>query len=125
MGQDRFMNDFTPVTDGTYIYAEAADGSQVKIRKSDLLTALLTLDKIVVESDFDNYRAIGIYRISGGTIKNSPPNISYGLLVVLSAPPYYLQLAYEVRANLVASAIRTSPSWGSGWSDWKSITLTS
>lgn len=37
---DLKMNQFTPATDGAYIYAEAADGNQVKIAKADLLNAL-------------------------------------------------------------------------------------
>lgn len=34
------MNQLATATDGAYIYAEAADGSQVKISKSNLITAL-------------------------------------------------------------------------------------
>lgn len=34
--KDVAMNAFPQVTDAEYIYAEAADGSQVKIKKSDL-----------------------------------------------------------------------------------------
>ena len=34
---DKRMNEFVPVTDGAYIYGEAANGSQMKIKKSDLL----------------------------------------------------------------------------------------
>ena len=33
---DKRMNQFTPATDMEYVYAELADGSQVKIKKSDL-----------------------------------------------------------------------------------------
>ena len=33
---DKRMNEFAPATDGTYIYGEAANGSQVKIKKEDL-----------------------------------------------------------------------------------------
>jgi hypothetical protein len=34
---DKRMNQFTPATDMEYVYAEAADGSQVKIKKNDLI----------------------------------------------------------------------------------------
>lgn len=34
------MNQLATATDGAYIYVEAADGSQVKISKSNLITAL-------------------------------------------------------------------------------------
>lgn len=37
---DKKMNQFTTATDGAYIYAEASDGSQVKISKSDIIAAL-------------------------------------------------------------------------------------
>ena len=37
---DKQMNQFTTATDGAYIYAEASNGSQVKISKSDLIAAL-------------------------------------------------------------------------------------
>ena len=37
MGQDIKMSAFAPATDGAYIYAESADGSQVKIKKDDLM----------------------------------------------------------------------------------------
>ena len=39
--QDILMNAFTPATDAEYIYAEAADGSQIKIKKSDLISLIL------------------------------------------------------------------------------------
>lgn len=38
--QDIAMNQFQVVTDAAYIYAEAANGSQVKIKKSDLADVL-------------------------------------------------------------------------------------
>ena len=34
---DQRMNEFAPATDIEYVYAEAADGSQVKIKKNDLI----------------------------------------------------------------------------------------
>lgn len=37
---DKQMNQFTTATNGAYIYAEASDGSQVKISKSDIIAAL-------------------------------------------------------------------------------------
>ena len=38
--QDIAMNQFQMVTDAAYIYAEAANGSQVKIKKSDLVEVI-------------------------------------------------------------------------------------
>lgn len=37
---DRAMNSFPVVTDAAYVYAESADGSQVKIKKSDLASVV-------------------------------------------------------------------------------------
>ena len=37
------MNEFATATDGAYIYAEAADGSQVKISKASLASLIKTL----------------------------------------------------------------------------------
>ncbi|WP_257932688.1 hypothetical protein [Bacteroides muris (ex Fokt et al. 2023)] len=39
--QDIPMNQFQVVTDAAYIYAEAVNGSQVKIKKSDLVVLLV------------------------------------------------------------------------------------
>lgn len=40
-GDDIKMNSFAQATDAAYIYAEAANGSQVKIKKSDLVKLLV------------------------------------------------------------------------------------
>ena len=44
---DLKMSQFTPATDGAYIYAEAADGSQVKIAKADLVELIRAAMPIV------------------------------------------------------------------------------
>ena len=51
--QDIAMNQFQVITDAEYIYAEATNGSQGKIKKSDLISKLLAsseLDKIKIIS---------------------------------------------------------------------------
>ena len=51
--QDIAMNAFASMTDAAYIYAEAANGSQGTIKKSDLISKLLAaseLDKIKIIS---------------------------------------------------------------------------
>lgn len=40
---DKRMNQFTTATDGAYIYAEDADGSQVKLTKASLANVLNSL----------------------------------------------------------------------------------
>lgn len=57
---DKRMNEFQQVTDAEFVYAEDANGSQVKIRKSDLLNLL--------------------YRYSlGGSINQLPDDLLPGL----------------------------------------------
>lgn len=38
---DKKMNEFTPATDANYIYGELADGNQIKLPLSDLLSSIL------------------------------------------------------------------------------------
>ena len=38
---DKRMNEFQQVADAEYVYAEAANGSQIKIKKSDLVSLIL------------------------------------------------------------------------------------
>ena len=40
---DKKMNEFAPATDSAYIYGEATNGSQVKIKKEDLAIVLRKL----------------------------------------------------------------------------------
>ena len=46
-GDDIKMNSFAQATDAAYIYAEAANGSQVKIKKSDLVEVIRAAMPIV------------------------------------------------------------------------------
>ena len=52
---DKRMNEFTLAANGTYIYAEAADGSQVKLKKSDLV------ELIRVNMPIARFGANGLY----------------------------------------------------------------
>ena len=47
--QDIKMNSFAQATDAAYIYAEAANGSQVKIKKSDLFTSVFAYKGLLRE----------------------------------------------------------------------------
>ena len=82
--QDIAMNAFTSATDAEYIYAEATNGSQVKIKKSDLLNAMF--QKGTPVKDYNLNTEIGIYYINvsvNGTINGPSNSISYGILFVL------------------------------------------
>lgn len=59
------MNSFAQATDAAYIYAESSNGSQVKIKKSDLLSSLFQ-GRGDVTSNLDDYTTTGFYGINGG-----------------------------------------------------------
>lgn len=126
-GQDIEMNAFTSANDGAYIYAEAANGSQVKIKKSDLLSAVFQ-GKGNVASDLDNYTATGFYGINNAIYVTGV--VSYGMLLVFNGEPTaaaaggrpIVQIA--INGDYPALAIKIRVRWIDSWSVWKSITLT-
>lgn len=60
-GDDIKMNSFAQATDAAYIYAEAANGSQVKIKKSDLAKIIGKL--LPIGNDFFYEGSIGIGQV--------------------------------------------------------------
>ena len=64
-GDDIAMNAFKVLTDVTYVYGEAADSSQGKIKKSDLLSEMFQYRGDVSEN-YDNFIKNGIYQIYSG-----------------------------------------------------------
>lgn len=121
--QDIAMNQFQMVTDAPYIYVELADGSQGKIKKSDLLNAMF--QKGTPVKDYNLNTEIGIYYINvsvNGTINGPSNSISYGILFVLKGlNNYIVQIACSV-TGLLNVFIRTRTELT--WSEWKSITIT-
>ena len=116
------MNSFAQATDAAYIYAEAANGSQVKIKKSDLLSEVFQYRGDVSEN-YDNFIENGIYQIySGANVTNAPTGIGYGMLLVFKTKFYLFQIAMDVRPSNISVKLRTNS--GPAWSDWKSVTLT-
>ena len=86
-GDDIAMNQFQVVTDAAYIYAEAANASQVKIKKSDFIDIVkryITSVRFaggIPDSDLNSiYKneesGISIYNISAA-ILNSPATYSF------------------------------------------------
>lgn len=122
-GDDIAMNQFQIVSDAPYVYVELADGSQGKIKKSDLLNAMF--QKGTPVKDYNLNTEIGIYYINvsvNGTINGPSNSISYGILFVLKGlNNYIVQIACSV-TDLLNVFIRTRTELA--WSDWKSITLT-
>lgn len=77
-GQDIEMNAFKLLADAAYIYGEAADGSQVKMKKSDILS---TIDITAIADLNEAYKTFqaGLSIVYVGNTMNSP--ISYGLCI--------------------------------------------
>ena len=116
------MNSFAQATDAAYIYAESSNGSQVKIKKSDLLSEVFQYRGDVSEN-YDNFIENGIYQIySGANVTNAPTGIGYGMLLVFKTKFYLFQIAMDVRPSNISVKLRTNS--GPAWSDWKSVTLT-
>lgn len=123
MAEDIKMNSFAQATDAAYIYAEATNGSQVKIKKSDLLNAMF--QKGTPVKDYNLNTEIGIYYINAsvnGTINGPSNSISYGILFVLKGlNNYIVQIACSVTGLLnVFIRTRTELAWG----EWKSVNIT-
>lgn len=121
--QDIAMNQFQVETDAEYIYVEATNGSQVKIKKSDLLNAMF--QKGTPVKDYNLNTEIGIYYINvsvNGTINGPSNSISYGILFVLKGlNNYIVQIACSV-TGLLNVFIRTRTELA--WSEWKSVNIT-
>lgn len=124
-GQDRFMNDFAPVTDASYIYAEAADGSQVKIKRSDLFSVLFQ-DRGAISNgeDLNKYRQ-GMFYIfpENGTVLNGPPFGRF-ILLCFTSGGHVVQFAVNVHPGQYNFMYRTSHNNGGLWNLWKSISMT-
>ena len=122
---DLKMNAFPVTTDGAYIYAETADGSQVKIKKSDLFSALFQ-DRGVIpnESDLNKYLQ-GMYYIypENGTVLNGPSFTRFILVCFLSGS-HVVQFAVNVHPGNYHFMYRTSHNNGDTWNYWKSISFT-
>ena len=120
--QDIKMNQFQTVSGAPYVYVELADGSQGKIKKSDLLSEMFQYRGDVSEN-YDNFIENGIYQIYyGSNVTNAPDGISFGFLLVFKTEFYLAQIALEVRPGNMAVKLRTNS--GHVWSGWKSVTLT-
>ena len=120
--QDIKMNQFQIVSGAPYVYVELADGSQGKIKKSNLLSEMFQYRGDVSEN-YDNFIENGIYQTySGPNVTNAPDGISFGFLLVFKTKLYLAQIALEVRPGNIAVKLRTNS--GPAWSGWKSVTLT-
>ena len=127
--QDIKMNSFAQATDAAYIYAEAANGSQVKIKKSDLLSSVLSGNLNYPNGDINELKNNGIYYVgSNPTAKD----VGITFLGVFAAPPAVMQIGYDSNYEEDSAAIalkvrfvlRGNDASYSTWSKWRSISLT-
>lgn len=128
-GDDIKMNSFAQATDAAYIYAEAANGSQVKIKKSDLLSSVLSGNLNYPNGDINELKNNGIYHAgSNPTAKD----VGITFLGVFAAPPSVMQIGYDSNYEEDSAAIALKVRFVLGgndasystWSKWRSISLT-
>ena len=114
--QDIKMNQFQIVSGAPYVYVELADGSQGKIKKSDLLGALFQ-DRGTFEGDVNELRTAGMYYVTGNT-KNIPSGY-YGLMLVFRSGPGIVQIVYSVagRPSKERVLLSNNGNWDI-WSNW-------
>ena len=95
--QDIAMNAFQIVTDAEYIYAETANGSQVKIKKSDLLGALFQSRGEVPSKGYNYCSKSGVYDIVKGVSLPDGPTygVEYGVLINIVGIVYAAQVIFE------------------------------
>jgi len=114
--QDIKMNQFQIVSNASYVYVELADGSQGKIKKSDLLGALFQ-DRGTFEGDVNELRTAGMYYVTGNT-KNTPPGY-YGLMLVFKSGAGIAQRVYSVfsKPSKERVLLYNGGNWDT-WSNW-------
>ena len=123
MAEDIKMNAFTPATDAAYIYAEATNGSQVKIKKSDLFVNVFAYRSLLREDkDLNDISENGIYYSARAV--NSPEGVT-GLLLHYMETDMASQILINSRTGglYTRSRVYNTGNWDK-WTGWKSITLT-
>lgn len=121
--QDIAMNQFQVVTDVEYIYGETANGSQVKIKMSDLFTRVFAYKGLLREDkDLNTISENGIYYSAYAL--NSPERVT-GLLLHYMETDMASQILINSRTGelYTRSQVYNTGNWDK-WTEWKSITLT-
>lgn len=119
------MNTFTPATDAEYIYAEAIDGSQVKIKKSDLigLIGAYCRKSALSNVNIDTFRLeIGTYGLISGCTTGGKLIPSGSALFMFSGG--YTTEGLQVLCNYETGiSIRTGFSTVSSfvWKEWHKL----
>ena len=121
--QDIKMNQFQIVSDAPYVYVELADGSQGKIKKSDLFTSVFAYKGLLRENkDLNTISENGIYYSANAL--NSPERVT-GLLLHYMETDMASQILINSRTGelYTRSQVYNTGNWDK-WTEWKSITLT-
>ena len=122
-GDDIAMNSFAQATDAAYIYAEAANGSQVRIKKSDLFTSVFAYKGLLIsDKDLNTISENGIYYSANAL--NSPERVT-GLLLHYMETDMASQILINSRNGelYTRSRVYNTGNWDK-WTEWKSISLT-
>ena len=134
--QDIAMNQFQIVSDAPYVYVELADGSQGKIKKSDLIELIRANMPLATQTMNGLMSAKGI--INKGNIKENDllsvgSSFGYsfaddgsGLYGVYLSLEGVLGYIFQLKVSNDATALkfRTFSATNNEWSSWKSISFT-
>jgi len=137
MAEDIKMNSFAQATDAAYIYAEAANGSQVKIKKSDLVEVIRAAMPVVTQEikGLMPPNAIIYKGMLGATdLKDADSSFgyAYGNTDGSNAVGPYLSLnvaggyMFQLKVSVLGDSLkfRTYHKDTDIWSSWKSISFT-
>jgi hypothetical protein len=117
---DKRMNQFTPATNMEYVYAELADGSQVKIKKSDLFSLLFQV-KYSFNGDLNDLKENGIFYTTGDTING----YNTGILLCFALEGAVIQISTSVFNNNIGyrTLLYNNGKWDQ-WTDWIAVSFT-
>ncbi len=110
--QDIAMNQFQIVSDAPYIYVELADGSQGKIKKSDLKLQM-SKTTTIKDGDLNNVVEAGEYFV-WSTVANIPSYSFYWVKVIGSVTDFVqIAIAFSDLKEYKRSYVNGA------WSQWK------
>lgn len=129
------MNSFAQATDAAYIYAESSNGSQVKIKKSDLVEVIRAAMPVATQASKGLMQANGFEqgknilsegynnKISAGVYSSTDDldNMGTGILLVLRGFQYTSHLYITNSARIYIKTIRSN---GEILKDWTLINNT-
>lgn len=110
-GSDIAMNAFKVLTDVTYVYGEASDSSQGKIKKSDLKLQMNKAN-VVKDGDLNNIVEAGEY-IVWNNVANIPSNSFYWVKVMGSTDFVQIAISFNDLKEYKRSYVNGA------WSQWK------